>query len=249
LENRTVNKGGVICQKEGGVLRLTLDRPDAGNRLTISMLRAIARAVGGAGNDTEIKVAVIGANGLDFCLGGELGNFWEMEPVEIDDFANAFIEALLHIRNCPVPVIVNVAGRAWGGGVCLVDAADLAAARVGASFAIPEILGGRPPVLSFMSASRSLPEKTLMRLALTGAEIDADEALRRGMVSAVGEGEEGVDGICGTWINGILQSAENPVNVIKKLRAEADCGMYERQLRAAGGLLVQALLGSTVGGN
>jgi methylglutaconyl-CoA hydratase len=238
-----INHGGedVICRTDGQTLRITLNRPDAGNRLTAAMFLRITDFLRSINGSATIKAVVMDANGPDFCLGGELGRYWEMEPEEIKRFADAFIDALLEIRNCAVPVVLSAAGRIWGGGVCLLDAADIVIIRDDAAVAIPEVLDGRPPVLSFIGAYRNIPEKTLMRIALSGEAINASEALRIGLVSAVAHGEAEQVVLCESWVQKAVDAGNNPSHIIKALRAAADCGQYERQLSAAGVLLVKAL--------
>ncbi|MCL2060554.1 MAG: enoyl-CoA hydratase-related protein [Oscillospiraceae bacterium] len=232
---------GVICQTRGQTLRLTLNRPDEGNRLTVDMLAAIANAIRGI-DDSSVRAVVIDANGPDFCLGGELGRFWEMSLSDIERFANTFIDMLLRIRGCAAPVILSAAGRVWGGGMCLLDAADIAIVSGNVSIAVPEVLGGRPPVLSFMGAYRNIPEKTLMRMALSGEGLGAAEALRLGLVSAVADSAAEQAALCEEYVNMAERASQNPAGVIKELRVAADGSEYERQLRAAGALLPKALL-------
>ena len=246
LGNNTPSAGhDVESQAYGQTLWLTLNRPEAGNKLTTTMLIQIADAIRQANADKSINTLMLNANGPDFCLGGELGRYWDMDPKDIQQFADAFIDALLQIRGSAIPVILSAVGRVWGGGVCLLDAADVVIVRKDISIAIPEVISGRPPVLSFIGSFRNIPEKTVMRMALSGEAIDASEALRIGLVSLIADDEPKQKELCETWIDIIIKAGSNTTHVIKQLRTAADCTRYDQQLRSAGAMLAKALLPDT----
>lgn len=123
----------------------------------------------------------------------------------------------------------------------MVEACDLAVCTPQSTFAIPEILGGLPPVISFSGACRVVPQKRLMHMALFGSTLTASEALVLGLVTEV-KPEGCAEETCVGWISELAKKSPSAIKMIKELRRQMDSYQYDRQLRDARDLLVQALL-------
>ena len=232
----------LLVGSSGGTLRITLNRPDKGNRLTTGMLNRIQgelRCVGYP--ESDISCVVLGAGGDDFCLGGDLGKYTQMDSWEIRRFADALVDGLLAIRDCKVPVIVCLNGRVEGGGLSVAEACDIAIAARGSTFAIPEIIAGLPPVVSFSSCSRAFSTKALMRMAISGVGVDAEEALANGLITEIAQDAEDLNSRVARWIREIESKGPSAIRTVKELRATVDCGRYKRQLDEAKSLLIQTL--------
>ena len=165
-------------------LRITLDRPSRGNVVTPEMMLDLPGAIAAVGPGH--KAVVIRGAGADFCLGREPG------PVpggRTDTAFNAHAAVMGPIlavyraaRQCPVPLIAAVQGRAHGFGCGLVGVCDVALAAADSQFALPEMDKGIPPTL-VMSALADVNRKTLVDMVYSCVTVDAAAALAAGIVS------------------------------------------------------------------
>ena len=174
----------LIVRDSGDFLRITLDRPSRGNVVTPEMMLDLPGAVAAVG--PRHKAVVLRGAGADFCLG--------REPVPIpggrtDTAFNAHAAVMGPIlavyraaRQCPVPLIAAVQGRAHGFGCGLVGMCDIALAADDSQFALPEMDKGIPPTL-VMSALADVNRKTLVDMVYSCATVDAAAALAAGIVS------------------------------------------------------------------
>ena len=165
-------------------LRITLDRPSRGNVVTPEMMQDLPGAIAAAG--PRHKAVVLRGAGADFCLGRE------SVPIpggRTDTAFNAHAAVMGPIlavyraaRQCPVPLIAAVQGRAHGFGCGLVGMCDVALAADDSQFALPEMDKGIPPTL-VMSALADVNRKTLVDMVYSCATVDAAAALAAGIVS------------------------------------------------------------------
>ena len=165
-------------------LRITLDRPSRGNVVTPEMMLDLPGAIAAVG--PRHKAVVLRGTGADFCLGREPG---PIPGGRTDTAFNAHAAVMGPIlavyraaRQCPVPLIAAVQGRAHGFGCGLVGVCDIALAADDSRFALPEMDKGIPPTL-VMSALADVNRKTLVDMVYSCATVDAAAALAAGIVS------------------------------------------------------------------
>lgn len=138
-------------EEDGPVLRITLNRPDVRNALNEDLIRALTEAFRAA---ATARVVVLAGAGSAFCAGGDLG--WMQRtstytPEENRADALRLAEMFQAIVECPAAVIARVHGPAFGGGVGLVAAADVAIAGTDAKFSFSEVkIGLAPATISFL---------------------------------------------------------------------------------------------------
>ena len=233
-------KGIRIDKRPNGVLEICLNRPEAGNRFDVEMLQSLHDALTKAQNGQH-RIVLITHAGDAFCLGGMLGDARKQHAGCVQAFATTLKSTLRAISDSPVPVVCALEGNAEGGGLSIVEACDMAIASETVCFAIPEILIGMPPVVSFVSASRVLPEKRLMEMALTGCAMGAEEAMNIGLITCVTKkGEAGTE--AEKRITQMLKSNDAALFTIKALKQRIDGGRYTNALDAAGDLLVGVMM-------
>lgn len=180
----------VHTRHEGGLLWITIDRPQAMNALNAAAHRALHDALDGFAADPALRVAVItGAGDTAFCVGSDLK---ERAIKNADDHPPTGFGGISHRFDLRKPVIAAVNGLAIGGGVEIVAACDLAIAADHAAFSLPEprvglaALGGG----GLQRLARNMPLKQAMDLILTGRRINAGEAKAMGLVNDVVPKEE-----------------------------------------------------------
>lgn len=183
-----------IDRPSDGVVVLTLDNPDQRNAMSEAMTASWVAAVDELAADRSVRAVVVTGAGSAFCSGGNTGWISSEPDASVDDLRTrmiAFYRAWLSIRRLEVPTIAAVNGPAIGAGLCLALACDLryaaGSARLGAPFVRLGMHAG-------MAATYLLPnvvgEAHARDLLLTGRTVDAEEALRLGLVSRVLPDEE-----------------------------------------------------------
>ncbi len=175
----------VLRSDAAGATTLTLNRPESRNALSLGMLQALAFELKRAAADPAVRVVVLKGAGPAFCAGHDLK---EMRDAR---FGGAYLEALfaectkvmLAILSLPQPVIAQVHGVATAAGCQLVATCDLALAAEDARFATPGVNIGLFCSTPMVALSRDVGRKAAMRMLLTGELIDADTAVRIGLVN------------------------------------------------------------------
>jgi len=187
----------ILFEKRGHAAWITLNRPEAGNRLNGEMFIELADAWAEVRADDAIRVAVITAAGeQDFCCGGDLGEvlpLWTgarqpQSDIEKRLVADPLVAEKIMLKEQPLyrPVVAAINGRALGGGTELLQATDIRIAADHAVFALPEPkVGVVPGAGSMVRLTRQLPYAHAMTILLGGEPVKAAEAQSMGLVSEV----------------------------------------------------------------
>lgn len=180
----------VLVEREGRVLRITLNREDKRNALSAEMCESIVNAVEDAGSDPAAGAVLIDSRGPVFCAGMDLVEAVSPRAAEL----TAIHEKLFTLGvRATVPIVVAVEGPALGGGVGLVANGHIVVAAQGSSFALTEIRIGMWPFVIFRSLSLALGERRAVALSLSGRVFSAQEALQFGLVHEVAPAIEAGD--------------------------------------------------------
>ncbi len=140
----------------------------------------------GIRDNTEIHVVVLRANGPGFCAGHDIREVLDNHDRDYYDALFARCSRMMTtIKELPVPVIGAVQGTAMGAGAQLVANCDLVVASDEARFATPGVNIGLWCSTPMVAVSRSVGQKAAMEMLLTGDMIDAETALRFGLVNRV----------------------------------------------------------------
>src|SRR5437588_8121175 len=171
---------------EDGVLRLTLNRPDQRNALSVGLMAALNGALERAAADQACRVVVIAGAGPAFCAGHDLRELRIDNRRETYERVFAQCSALmLQIIRLPKPVIAEVHGIATAAGCQLVATCDLAVAAEEARFATPGVNIGLFCSTPMVALSRAIGRKPAMEMLLTGDLVDAVTAKAIGLVNRV----------------------------------------------------------------
>ncbi len=180
----------VLSGRDGAVLTLTLNRPEALNALNQETTRALWTAFEAAGRDREVGAIILTGAGRAFCAGADLKDVSARHKAGDNDLgadlrAN-YAPMIRAIRACPKPVIAAVNGTAAGAGLSLALACDLRLAAVGAQLIVVFVrVGLVPDAGSLFFLTRMLGLSKATELAITGDPMSADDAHRLGLVAAV----------------------------------------------------------------
>lgn len=189
----------VLTRPEPHIARLELHRPERLNALTFELVAELHDAFDQLASDRDCKVVVLTGAGRAFCAGLDLKDFGRPPepgghphmPINVD--AQTFMSNLtVRMRDLPQVIVAAVNGPAFGGGLALAAAADIRVASTSARFCSAFIrtgLSGTDIGITYL-LPRLVGNAHAFDLILTGRDIDADEALRMGLVSRVVADEE-----------------------------------------------------------
>jgi methylglutaconyl-CoA hydratase len=177
----------VRVERDGAVLRVTLARPERRNAFDAAVIAELAAAFADVG---DARVVVLAGEGQSFCAGADVE--WQRSSIELSYDENVedyrrFWSMLNAVWRCPAPVVARIQGYALGGGSGLTCCCDIAVAAPDAVFGFSEVrLGIMPAVISPMVLARIGPSAA-RRYMVTGERIDAETALRIGLVHEVAD--------------------------------------------------------------
>jgi enoyl-CoA hydratase len=186
-----MSESNVKFEYADAVAVLTIDRPKALNALNAATLSELGERVGdlrGAG----VRAAVItGAGEKAFVAGADIAAMEAMDPIEARRFARLGQAVFRSIEELPIPVIAAVNGFALGGGLELALACDWILASERARFGQPEINLG---IIPGFGGTQRLPRRVGLsrarELIYTGRMVDAQEALRIGLINRIVAADE-----------------------------------------------------------
>lgn len=182
----------VRIETADGIATLTLNRPQARNALSLPMLQALEAALDTVAADSAARVVVIRGAGPGFCAGHDLK---EMRG-ESFDRAYAFRlfglcgDVMRQVVALEKPVIAQVHGIATAAGCQLVASCDLAIATTDSRFATPGVNIGLFCSTPMVALTRAVAPKHALQMLLTGDLIDAETALRIGLVNELAAPED-----------------------------------------------------------
>ena len=180
---------------DGAVGRLTFNRPDRANSITMEMGSELVSAIETIRSASHLRVIVLTGAGKYFCAGEDMAEFELLQsypPAKLETSVRAFLETIGQIHLLPLPVIARINGDAFGGGVGLALACDLrvmaTSAKLGFAFARVGLTGADAGVTYFLP--RLVGQSRAMEILLKGTVFDGETAAREGLVYRVVEPEE-----------------------------------------------------------
>jgi enoyl-CoA hydratase len=187
VRSQCVGGSGPIREvRDGGVLTLTLDRPDKLNALSAAMVRELIARVRLAQTDATIRVVALCGSGRAFCTGADLHELAADDRAAAAEFVQLGAELVELLGRLGKPVVAAVGGHALGGGLEFALGCTIRIASDRATFGLPEVrLGLMPGWGGTQRLARLCGPSRAALLALTGEPIDAGTALSWGLVDRV----------------------------------------------------------------
>jgi 2-(1,2-epoxy-1,2-dihydrophenyl)acetyl-CoA isomerase len=219
----------IETSRDGGVLTITLNRPDVLNAFNASMHQALGQALADAA-DASVRAVVLTGAGRGFCVGQDLSEFRDAAGDIGSRLRDNYHPNILAIRALEKPVIAAVNGAAAGAGLSFACACDIRLASDSASF-VPAFInvglvpdsGGTYFIVELLGYGRAFGWMT------SGRKLSAAEAHEWGLVSEVVEGE----GLAARAAEIAARYATMPtrgVGMTKRLFSEAARNRLEEQL-------------------
>jgi len=217
----------VLLRREGGVLHLTLNRPEQRNALSIAMVAELRAALAAAEVDASVRVIVLRGAGGHFCAGGDLKDMAAARMRLADEGPRVLVEmnaAFGHLCGAfaasKLAIVVLLEGVVMGGGLGLACVADVVLAGETASLRLPETSLGVVPAQIAPFLVERLGYSQARRLAVTGGKLDARQALALGLVHELHEGAD-LDAALQRVLGEILRCAPGALAATKALMARA----------------------------
>lgn len=222
----------IKTQLESGVARIWLNRPERHNALDEILIHDLHKAIDRFTDDAAVRAIVIGAEGPSFCAGADPE--WTRRVMQLDaadSFSDAcqFAALLLAIACSRKPVIARVQGQAFGGGVGLIAACDIAIGASSAQFALTEVRCGLAAATVSPYVLAALGARQTRRLMLTGERFNAAEAHIFGLLHTVVPAD-GLDAEVGRQVSLLKLGGPHALAQVKDLVQSFDGEPWSREL-------------------
>jgi methylglutaconyl-CoA hydratase len=176
-----------------GVALVTMARERVRNAFNEAMIEDLEAAFSELGDEAGVRAIVLAGRGPVFCAGADLE--WMARMAEFTEEENRrdalrLAQMLRTISHCPKPTLARVHGDAYGGGVGLVAACDIAFAAANATFCLSETRLGLIPATIAPHVIRAIGPRNALRYFQTAETFDGAEALRIGLLHGVGPREQ-----------------------------------------------------------
>ena len=187
-----MNFDTLLFEIENGTAIITINRPEKLNALNRDVFTDLDDAISEVLNNDEIKTAIItGAGPKAFVAGADISEFSGLNLAEAMALSKRGQDIFLKIENSNKPIVAAVNGFALGGGCELAMACHFRLCSNNAKFGQPEVnLGLIPGYGGTQRLTQLIGKGKSMELQMTGSLIDANEALRLGLVNYVTTAED-----------------------------------------------------------
>ena len=176
----------LLVENRGAVRILTMNRPEKRNALNQALTRGLLDALRAADADESVGAVVLTGAGQGFCAGADLGEFKELGAgLAAEERAELTMQLHLAFTRIKKPIVAAINGHAMGGGAGLALASDLAVMAEGAKLGYPEPKHGIVAAIVMANLVRQVGRKAAFELVSLGEPVDAQQALRLGMVNRV----------------------------------------------------------------
>ncbi len=186
----TATREHLLVRDEPPSARITLNRPEKRNALSLALMEELIATLDEIGTDAEVRAIVIEGAGAAFSAGHDLGEMVGRDTAFYERLFDVCTVMMETIHRLPQPVIAKVHGVATAAGCQLVAACDLALAATGTRFATPGVRIGLFCSTPMVPLSRAVGRKRALELLLTGEPIDARTACDWGLINGVVPEEE-----------------------------------------------------------
>lgn len=216
----------LALRREGPVLHITLNRPEVRNAMSQAMVRELRAALAQAEMDGKTRILVLRGAGGHFCAGGDIKDMatargrLESQPDSMAENNRRFGELCVDYANTGLAVIAVLQGTVMGGGFGLACVSDIAIADDTVAFRLPETSLGVVPAQVGPFLVERIGYAETKRLAVTGAKVGSQEALRLRLVHEVHD-ESALDWAVAQQVRQILACAPGALAATKRLLAKA----------------------------
>ena len=231
-----------VVVSPGVVTVVTLNRPEAGNRVDGPILDWLADLFEQIAENVTVQVVVVRGAGQSFCTGREPGHALGTKPSawRLRSDLSKLVRANRALQQLPAVTIAAVQGDALGFGCGLAIQCDLTVASKRARFAFPEINAGLPPTVVISYLGHFIPRKIALEMVLTGETFSADACQRLGLVNRIVEPED-LDSEVERLATALVEKDALAARTTKQFFAELYNGQFANRTNYALNLLATTL--------
>lgn len=247
----------IQVQLDKGVCTMVLNRPEVRNAMSIVMVNELLTTLRQAEQDPAVRVLVLRGAGGHFCAGGDISDMAQARmqlaarqaqgtadtgPDPVAAFNAQFGRLCLAFARTPLPVITVLEGTVMGGGFGLACVSDVSLALDNVSFRLPETSLGIIPAQIAPFLVERLGYAEAKRLSVTGAKVNAQEALTIRLVHEVHASADALDAALQRTITSIQSCGPQAIAVTKNLLAHARLSPAEDLIDDAAAMFSRAVL-------
>jgi enoyl-CoA hydratase/carnithine racemase len=210
----TATREHLIVSLEPPAARITLNRPEKRNALSLALMEELIAALEEVSALPEVRAIVIEGAGPAFSAGHDLSEMIGRDAAFYEQLFDVCTVLMETIHRVPQPVVAKVHGIATAAGCQLVAACDLAVAAEGTRFATPGVKIGLFCSTPMVPVSRAVGRKRALELLLTGEPIDAQTARDWGLLNQVVAADE-LEGAVSALVARIARSSRQTVRIGK----------------------------------
>jgi len=215
-----------------GCATLRLNNPERHNAFDDRLIAELTAALNQLAEDPQVRTITLAASGKSFSAGADLNWMLRVADYSLDenvDDALALAELMKTLNELPKPTIALVQGPAFGGGVGLVAACDIAIASTRASFCLSETRLGLIPAVISPYLMAAIGPRAARRYFLTAERISAEDALRLGLVHQL-TGEDELQDVGDQLCRQLLQNGPHAIAAAKQLIGEVSGRPVDKEL-------------------
>ena len=205
-----------------GVATITINRPEVHNAFDEHLIAELSARFESADKEEDVRLVVIAARGRTFCAGADLERMRQTADYsEAENLADSRILAktLHRLNTMSKPTLVLIQGPAYGGGIGLIAACDIAISVRSATFSLSEVKLGLIPAVVSPYVIGAVGARQARRYFLTGERFDAQEAHRIGLVHLLVNDEGEMRAAAERYARMFMETAPGAVSASKDLIA------------------------------
>ena len=214
-----MNYKTLVYTKKDDIVTVTLNRPDVHNAMNEVLISELTRCFRRLTNDESVVAVILTGNGKSFCAGADLSWMKQMvnySKVENKKDSHLLLEMYETINSCPKPVIGQINGNTFGGGIGLIAICDITVTVPEVQFAFSEVkLGIIPAVISTFIAQRMRPAD-MRRFFITGERFDSMVANEIGLIDYIVPAEK-LDDFVKSCVVQVRSSSPYAIKEVKHL--------------------------------
>lgn len=200
----------IITEVDAAVGLLTLNKADRHNALDAALIEEITDGLRELDADRRVRIVVLSSTGKSFCAGADINSLRRAAAQTAQQNlvdARQLAQLLSTLDQLGKPTIARVQGPAYGAGLGLIAACDIAVATYDTQFALTDVKLGSVPAVACPYLLAAIGERHCRRYLLSAERFSAAEAYRIGLLHEIVPGDEQLDEAIAEIIENLLKSA------------------------------------------
>jgi len=209
----------VALDIEGGIARLTLNRPEVHNAFNAQTISELRQALASLAADEAVRILVLRGAGKHFCAGGDLNWMKSQKEASLQENladSGRLADLLDELNSFPKPTIAEVQGAAFGGALGLISCCDMVVASDDARFCLSEVKLGLSPATISPYVIAAMGARQARRYFLTAELINAEKAYEIGLIHKI-VSRETLSDVTAGWIKHLLNNGPQAITATKQL--------------------------------